>query len=664
MTKDFEKSSTRGAVSAIYDTLETYLQSNYEFDSVKSTDVTERLLQIHGLAKSNFDVIRNVETFLQSQLNDKSFDDNANKSGNAVKGILKEAELPFDKIVGFRYLYRKLVDLYGKSEAKRLTARMYALELGLSDSSNIMLPYCWALDASKLVLIGRDFGQLQSKPAKRISSYISALCETLHQGSNLLAGAIAVGSFFLDIAHLCLIKEFESVSEGMHAVLYDKRFRKYIENEFQQFVHSVNHLSRNAVESPFTNISILDKPKIKALYAEYSWYFIDKDGEQITEDAVIQIITELQNIFLDLIDAGDPSLNGMPYRFPIVTVNVSKNNSKEIDDIIEDKEFVNNIIARDIYRYNIFASEGCKVSSCCRMYSDSDMMELAGQVNSFGGGSSISLGSHRVCTMNTTRAAYHAKDYNDFLVKISDMILDSAKILSAHKQLMHDLAAHNLNIFIKKGFINLNRMFSTIGLIGLVETQDIIHDRFEDAMHIDVIKDILDMIDSTTPSLSAEHKIIINVEQIPGESFARRLAQSDKIFVGPTQYNLYSNQFVPLWEDTTLYDKLETEGKYVSHMTGGCIVHFNLGERVTSKQAYDIIEYAIQSGVEHFALNSVWTMFQDDTVLFGKYEISPQTNSPVKDYFTRIVGFFVPVSSWNEVRREWEFPKRKFKSIS
>ena len=103
----------------------------------------------------------------------------------------------------------------------------------------------------KIVTIGREFGQLHSKPCKRVSSYISALCETVHQLSNHLAGAIAIGSFFLDIAHLCIFKHKYTIED-----LENNEIRKTLENEFQQFVHSVNHLSRNSNESPFTNLSI------------------------------------------------------------------------------------------------------------------------------------------------------------------------------------------------------------------------------------------------------------------------------------------------------------------------------------------------------------------------------------------------------------------------
>ena len=33
-------------------------------------------------------------------------------------------------------------------------------------------------------------------------------------------------------------------------------------------------------------------------------------------------------------------------------------------------------------------------------------------------------------------------------------------------------------------------------------------------------------------------------------------------------------------------------------------------------------------------------------------------------YFTRTIGYFTPVDSWNKTRREWEFPRRKFNDDS
>ena len=48
---------------------------------------------------------------------------------------------------------------------------------------------------------------------------------------------------------------------------------------------------------------------------------------------------------------------------------------------------------------------------------------------------------------------------------------------------------------------------------------------------------------------------------------------------------------------------------------------------------------------------------------FGKSNKCPTCGAEVIDWFTRVVGFFVPVSAMNKTRREWEFPRRKFATI-
>ena len=78
-------------------------------------------------------------------------------------------------MVGYDYLYQTIKDLYGKEEAKRCTADMYDFSLFLNDSTKILIPYCYCIDASKIVTEGRNFGQVHSSPAHRISTYISVL---------------------------------------------------------------------------------------------------------------------------------------------------------------------------------------------------------------------------------------------------------------------------------------------------------------------------------------------------------------------------------------------------------------------------------------------------------------------------------------------------------
>lgn len=625
--------------------------------NIENGNIVDKILEIHGINKNNFDFISSVETVINEHLNDTSIDDNSNKNEKTIEGIFSEVVAPIKKAVGYDYLFRTMRSLYGRTEAKRLIGEMMDFSLALSDSTNILKNYCYAIDASKIITIGRDFGVLHSKPSKRLTSYISALCETIHQMSSHMAGAIAIGSLFLDVAHI-LMKEGRTLQQ----LKDDCEIRKYVENEFQQLVHSVNHLSRNAQESPFTNISIFDTAKLKTLVDDYKWYFVEfnegesKKDQQQWNDYIIQYITECQNIFLDFFDKGDPSKGGAPYRFPLVTINISK---KKWGDkwILEDNDFIRSVCKREIFRYNIFTSEGTKISSCCRLINDVEMMGLAAQANSFGG-ASISLGSHRVVTINFMRIALEAKNEKDFYEILEERLADAAKILKAHKELIKVLTEKNLQQFVSNGWINLNRLFSTFGILGVYEASILYKEKFKKRK--DIIKEILEFMNERVSKLSKEYGIIGNIEQIPAESMAKRLPIVDKLLFGEKQipYILYANQFVPLWEDSSIWNKFDVDGKYNQLITGGGIVHGTIGEKVTSKQAEKLIKYAIDSGCEHFALNMIYSECLSGHVTHGKHENCPTCGEKIIEYYTRVVGFFTPVNSWNKERREWEFPRR------
>ena len=623
-------------------------------------DTTEKILEMNGIDFNHFNFIHVIEKVISERLNDVSIDDNSNKNEKTIAGIYAEAIGPIKKVVGFDYLYRVMKEMYGKPRAKRLASNMYDYSIGLSDSTNILLPYCWAMDASKLVTVGREFGQLPSGPAKRISSYISALCETIHQFSSNLAGACAVGTFFFDIAHLAFYKQKLSLDQ----ITNDPKCRKHFENEFQQFVHSVNHLSRNSNESPFTNISLFDKTKLRYIIKEdLAWYF-PKDGVDMSQDEWLDFMTnyiyEIQNIFLDFFDKGDPLNNGTPYRFPVVTTNFSKSLMQD-EWKLDDEEFLENVTSRDVYRYNIFTSVGSRVASCCRLVNDGEMLELAAQSNSFGAGSIGSLGSHRVATINFNRIALEASSIEEFWKIYKQRIEDSKDILKAHKKLILMLAAKGLQPFVSHGWINMNRMFSTFGILGIYECERTLKQKFNLDVDHDITKEILIYLnDKIHEFTKSEDGFVFNCEQIPGESYAVRLCKVDRLLYGEENvpYQIFANQWVPLWEDATIWEKLEIDGKYNSLLTGGGIVHATIGETVTKTQAKEIINYAVKHGCEHFALNAIYSKCENNHMTMGDISACPICNADIIDKYTRVVGFFTPVSSWNKTRREWEFPRR------
>ena len=418
-------SSTTRTIKNIKKNIIATLKSNYPFINGRVKEVADIILKKHGLHEDSFDFVNLFESGLHENINDISIDDNANKNEKVFRGYLNELEKSVDKLIGYDVLYRTMKDLYGEKEAKKLSGEMYTYALGLSDSSNVILPYCWALDASKLVTVGREFGVLKSKPAKRVSSYISMLCETIHQMSNHLAGAIAIGSFFLDLAHLMIYKERRTLNE----LRTDKRIRKTIENEIQQFIHSINHLSRNGAESPFTNVSIFDRPKLEGLISDdnYGWYFPnhkaistdndlqDKMSNEDFKKYVIDYITEIQNLFMDFFEKGDPLQNGMPYRFPVATINFSKVKNESTGKFeIQDKEFLKAVCKRDISRFNIFSSAGTKICSCC--LSGDEIIKIKNK-----------SGEETILTLSDFAETYNSDKLNEFdaHIKTENWFIDS-----------------------------------------------------------------------------------------------------------------------------------------------------------------------------------------------------------------------------------------------
>lgn len=652
-------SSVGAAMNRVKSCLNYSLKQKY---GIEDDDVSETILRVHGLSKKNLEFINNFESLVESKAevhSDESeevnIDQNANKSDVSVSGILVENSAPISKLLGYRYLYRKMVELYGKQRAKFLCGEMYDYSLALADSTNILRAYCFSVNMSRLVLEGRPFGKLHSLPPHRISSYIACLNETVHQLSNHTAGALAIATLFLDCARVMLFEEHKT----LFALKHSKKYRKYVKNCLQNFVHSMNHLSRNSTESPFTNVSIFDKPKLRDLLNEdnFGWYFdLDKKpwdakGKNWTEYCV-SVISEMQDIFMDIMDAGDVARNGLPITFPVTTLNISIDDNREIVD----PDFVKKICKHDIFRYNIFVSQGNKIASCCRLINDEDLFEQGGHVNSLGGGGSVSLGSHRVCTINLYRIFLETNSWDEYKTKLLERLNSCADILQAHKELIKDLTARGLQPFIENGYLDLNRMFSTVGIAGFYEADKHLKEKY--GAH-DYLKDILETIENFNHETTLSGRgLILNTEEIPAESMMTRLAKVDNLLFGIPE-KIYSNQFVPLFEEGhNVFERLEIDGRYGKLLSGGGIVHASLGERTTPEQSEKLITHAAKVGCNHFALNPCYSICENDHSTFGKVETCPICGKPIKDYLTRTIGYFSRVSNWNNNKRENDFEKR------
>lgn len=666
----FASGSVSQAINRVKSCLNYALKEKY---GVEDTETTNKFLKMHGLSAEHFDFINNFEALVEKGIADNSVDANANKGERSISGYFVEDALPINKLVGYRYLYRKMKDMYGKKRAKFLAGEMYDMSLALADSTNILKPYCFSVNASKLVIEGRPWGALPSAPPKRLDSYIHCLGEVIHQLSNHTAGAIAIGSFFLDLAHMFIYRDGKTLTDLLEPVC-----RKDVENSLQSFVHSMNHLSRNSVESPFTNVSIFDRPKLAALIADdnMGWYFekedpldgipvraIDDCGEGDWKDYIIKVILEFEDIYMNIMDAGDKCHDGRPITFPVSTVNISRKQNRLGNYEFADRDFVDYVCKHhDIMRYNIYTSDGAKVASCCRLINDSDLFDLGGQVNSFGG-TALSLGSHRVVTINLRRIMLECNSWEDYKSRLYDRMDSAADILKAHKELIKDMTERGTQPFIDNGWLDLNKMFSTFGIMGYYEAAKDAQVRF--GGDFDYIGDLIKTIDQYSRDFTKSKGIITNVEEIPGENMAAKLANTDRWIFGEEKVSepLYANQFIPLWEDATLHEKFVEEGRLSKLLTGGGICHYSLGEKITGAQARNVIEEALKCGMEHFALSPTYAICKNDHFTFGRHQLCPKCGAPIVDNLTRTVGFFIRTSNMTTVKRTYDFERRHYKSI-
>jgi anaerobic ribonucleoside-triphosphate reductase len=683
MFQELEYSSKTGRLAKnIKNTLVQTLINNYKIEDIKKAEkVANVILKAHGMAAANFDFVKNVEQSISAQFKQDTtageVDPNSNKGESSIKQILADAQGAFSKILGYDYLYRTMKEMYGKEEAKRLSGELYSFALALSDSTQILSPYCYAADFSKLVIEGRPWGNIHSAPAKRVDSYVQQVLETVHEMSNHLAGAIAISTFFFDIAHLIMYKDGVNTAlknVTLEDVKNDKIIRKSLENLFQTVIHSVNHTSRNGSESPFTNISIFDKTKIKSVKDTVPHLFMEPagfDSEEEKENYIVELIYELQNIYMGIFEKGDQLNDNRPVTFPVTTLNMSKDPKDDGTYEITDTEALKDFSNRQMYRYNINVSAGNRIAMCCRFSNDYDLMKSQAQtVNSFGG-EGIAIGSHRVNTINLKRVALEAKDYKSFLALLDKRVEDAIKILKAHKELIKYTAEKKLQKFISNGWVNLNNLFSTVGIIGSYEMSETLKEKFKDkAGHFDkdYIEEALRTIEASVEKYSREYEVYGNIEEIPGESMAVKLPKVDKVLFGEelVYEEMYSNQFIPLWHDSTIYERMEADGKYQQLLTGGGIVHFQLGSLLTPLQNENLVIDAVKAGCEHFAGNPVTCTCENGHNTIGDFNTDHCVicNSAIVDKRTRVVGFSTSVNNWNEVRRTWEAPRRTTYNLS
>ena len=613
----------------------------------------EKIFEIHGIGDKNLDITQFPKNFYNKSTKavaSVSIDDNANVSSKDISQYTYERFKPQQKLNSIYLLYKWVKKFFSKKDARVAIERIIAGDIFVNDLTDIEKPYCFAIDLNNLLSNGMDFfdgKNLCIGAPKRSDSFIAQVIQTTAFISNQIMGAIAYPSFFpiLDKFYRAEYRE-----DYMQRYEEDKDMQYRITNQFQNLIFSFNFPFRGN-QSSFTNLSVLDRGFAHALFDGFT--FAD-DGTEPNIDSFVELSKKFFEYFVEI-----NNKEGV-FTFPVMTLAVSldENNNYEDESIIDWISEVNH--GKSIG--NIFQSRPNSFCSCCRLKNELDIVNEIngyGKINSFGASSGLSVGSHRVCGINLPRLAIKEKENPNYLNEIMDSV---HKILYAHRMLIKERINLGVLPLYTHGWMDLSRQYSTVGLIGGYEYVknkglSILTEEGTNAL-MKVMKTVESKILEYQKS---EKDCIYNIESIPGESQAVKLCDIDKILgYCDSKVKLYSNQYVSLMDECSIYDRMKTQGIFDSVTSGGAIMHCTYKDStpLTKEQYEAVVRMAKDLHNEYFAINYAYVRCANGHRSIGEKDVCDICGAPIVARFQRVVGFITCVESWNNVRREYEYQRR------
>ena len=303
----------------------------------------------------------------------------------------------------------------------------------------------------------------------------------------------------------------------------------------------------------------------------------------------------------------------------------------------------------------------------CRLVSNTK--KLRAFINSIGG-TSLSIGSVKVNTINLRRIALETNGDKDKYVEIlTERVKTCIRTLDVIRGIIKRNIEKGLLPNYTYGLIELDKQYNTIGItamyevlndFGLINTDEFGNKSYSEE-GLEFAKRIMNTINAIKDAYEDEYSI--NVEAIPAERANVVLCNKDNELYHPAnEYFIYSNQWIPLMEKCTLDEKIKLGAILDKECGGGQISHINIqGDFANEEQAWDLLNYIASQGVIYFAYNKKISVCENEHAFFG--ETCPKCGKPKADTYCRVVGFLTPVSSWSKERKK-EFDHRKWFKVS
>ena len=499
-------------------------------------------------------------------------------------------------------------------------------------------------------------GAIAAGPAKHFSSAVGQIVNFLGTLQNEWAGAQAFSSFDTYMAPF---------------VRLDDMTYAQVKQCMQELIFNLNVPSRWGTQTPFTNLTF-DWTCPADLADEHPLV-----GDDVCDFAYGDLQAEMDLInraFMEVMTEGDAE--GRVFTFPIPTYNITR----DFDWDAPNTELLFTMTAKYGLPYfqNFINSEldpGMIRSMCCRL--QLDLRELLKRGNGLFG-SAEQTGSVGVVTINMARLGYlYADDEAALTARLDELLEIGRDTLELKRTVIQHHIDAGLFPFTKRYLGTLDNHFSTLGVNGMNEmVRNFTHDAYDltDPRGHAMCVRLLDHVRDKMVEFQEATGHLYNLEATPAEGTTYRFAKEDrKRYPGILQAGTESNPYytnssqIPVGYTDDPFEAQEMQEELQTKYTGGTVLHLYMNERISSAAACkELVRRSLTAfRTPYITITPTFSICPVHGYLVGEHltcdkcaELHPEAEPVECEVWTRVMGYFRPVRSFN-IGKKGEYMERQ-----
>ncbi len=563
---------------------------------------------------------------------------------------------------------------------------------------SLYIPYCCGHSLQRLLRKGLKTPTVVARPARHLDTYVDHVANYLMAMQHYFSGAQAVSAVELYAGPFIrrdgLSRDYRAVKQAV-----------------QRLVYNLNFPSRAGMQTPFTNFTVVLDAAGKKLARDEAIYAGEPDG-------VLGDYLEEARLFVKAlyeIHAEGDAL-GRPFTFPIPTIMTT---SKMLYEDPEVFEAVFTAAARKGAGYWLntrIVDPDASFAMCCRI--NIDARELLNAMKSGGFRMRLALtelkrareeylralekqrhgglwampditGSKAVVTLNLPRLVMEAgRDDQKLEALLSDVLAVVRKGLLALAERYARMAKRHPDFYmmpleyVPEVFqLTGTPYFLTVGVIGLPEAAALMEgdphawtegSRSQWLRMAEWMRRLVERIVAETRRWSMETGVPFNVEEVPGESAAAKLASRDARthpevldYLPDKEEPIYSTSVAPYYAPMQLWERVEVEERVQPVFTGGVMMHIFLGEEPDPEALAKLTRRLTENTSLVY-----WSYTPAVTVCprcgwsgVGAHHECPRCGNTDLEIWSRIIGYYRPLKNWNPARRREFWHRHHYKAL-